>query len=72
MDDMKLFAKTGKELKNLIQTIRLYSHDTGMEFNIEKCTMLKMKSERRESIKDIELQNQERIKTLREKDDFKE
>ena len=32
VDDAKLFAKNQKELETLIQTIRIYSHDTRMEF----------------------------------------
>ena len=43
MDDIKLFAKNGKELETLINTIRIYSQDIGMEFGIEKCAMLVMK-----------------------------
>ena len=46
MDDIKLFAKNEKELKTLIHTVRIYSQDIGMEFGIEKCAMLLMKSEK--------------------------
>ena len=35
MDDMKVFAKNEKERDTLIQTIRKYSQDIGMEFSIE-------------------------------------
>ena len=44
IDDIKLFAKNGKELEILIQAVRIYSEIIGMEFGIEKCTMLIMKS----------------------------
>ena len=37
MDDIKIFAKNEKELETLVQTIRIYSQDIGMEFGIEKC-----------------------------------
>ena len=30
-DDIKPFAKNEKELENLIQTVRIYSQDIGME-----------------------------------------
>ena len=43
IDDIKVFAKNQKELETLIQTIRIYSLDIGMEFGIEKLTMLTMK-----------------------------
>ena len=45
IDNIKLFAKNEKELEILIQTVRPYSQDTGMEFDIEKCAMLIMKRE---------------------------
>ena len=44
MDDIKLFAKNEKELKTQVQALRIYSQDMGMEFEIEKCAMLLMKS----------------------------
>ena len=40
MNDIKLFAKNEKELDTLIHAVRIYSQDIGMEFGIEKCTML--------------------------------
>ena len=48
MDDIKLFAKNEKELETLIHTVRIYSRDIGMEFGIEKCAMLVMKSGKRQ------------------------
>ena len=44
MDDIKLFAKNEKELETLLQAVRIYSQDIGMEFGKEKCTMLIMRS----------------------------
>ena len=44
MDDIKLLAKNGKELKTLIHAVRIYSQDIGMEFGIEKCAILIMKA----------------------------
>ena len=63
--------KNEKVLETLIQIIRIYSQDVGMEFVIEKCPMLKMKSEKRESAKSIELPNQESIRMLGEKENYK-
>ena len=51
MDDIKVFAKNEKELETLIQTIRIYSQEIGMEFGIQKCAMLKAESNKRESAK---------------------
>ena len=67
MDDIKLFAKNEKELKILIQAVRIYSHNIGMEFGIEKCATLIMKSGKRHMTERIELPNQEKIRTLGEK-----
>ena len=44
MDDIKLFAKNEKELETLKHAVRIYPQDIGMEFGIEKCAMLVMKS----------------------------
>ena len=38
-----------------------------MEFGIEKCAMLIMKSRKRETMEGIELPNQEKIRMLRKK-----
>ena len=51
--------------RKLIQTIRIYSQDIGMEFDIEKFTML-MKSEKQETAEGIKQPNKERIRTLGE------
>ena len=37
-----------KKLETLIQTIRIYSQDIGMKFDIEKCAMLIMRSGKRQ------------------------
>ena len=36
MGDIKLFGKSEKELESLINAVRIYSQDIGMEFGIEK------------------------------------
>ena len=40
MDDIKLFAKNEKELEALIQAVRMYIQDKGIEFGIENCAVL--------------------------------
>ena len=44
MNDINIFAKNEKELETLIQTVRIYCQDSGMEFDMGKCAMLLMKS----------------------------
>ena len=64
MDDMKLFSKYDKELETLIYADRIYSQDIGMEFSIEKCAVLVMKSGKRHLTDGMELPNQDKIRTL--------
>ena len=71
MDDIKLFAKNEKELETLIHAVRIYSQDIGMEFDIEKCAMLVMKSGKRYVTDEMELPNQDKIRTLAENETCK-
>ena len=64
MDDIKLFAKNKKELETLIHAVRIYSQDIRMEFGIEKCAMLVMKSGKQHMTDGIEQPNQDEIRTL--------
>ena len=41
MDDLKLYAKSERELYSLIQTVRIFSDDVGMVFDLDKCAVLK-------------------------------
>ena len=71
MDGIKLFAKNEKELVTLILAVRIYSRDIGMEFAIEKCTMLVMKSGKRHMTDGMELPNHDKIRTLEENETYK-
>ena len=71
LDDIKLFAKNEKEQETLIHTIRIYSQDIEMEFGIEKCTLLIMKSGKQNLTDRIELPNQDKIRTLAENKTYK-
>ena len=64
MGDIKLCAKNKKELETLIQIVKIYSQDIEMEFGVEKCAMLVIKSSQRHMTKGVELPNQEKIRTL--------
>ena len=66
MADIKLFAKNEEELETQIHTVRIYSQDIGMEFGIEKCALLVMKSGKRHLTDGIEQPNQDKIRTLAE------
>ena len=71
MDDIKLFAKNEKELETLIHAVRIDSQDIGMEFGIEKCAMLVMKSCKRHRTDGMEQPNQDKIRTLAENETYK-
>ena len=71
MDDIKLFAKNEKELKTLIHIIRIYSQDIGMEFGIEKCAKVVIKSGKRHMTDGMELSNQDKIRKLGENETYK-
>ena len=71
MDDIKLFAKNEKELETLIHGVRIYSQDIGMEFGIQKCAMLVMKSGKRHMTDGMELENHNKIRTLKENETYK-
>ena len=68
MDDIKPFAKNEKELETLTHTLRIYSQDIGMKFGIEKCTTLVMKIGKRHLTDGMELPNEDKIRTLGEKE----
>ena len=71
MDDIKRFAKNEKELAGLIETVKIYRLNIGMEFGIQKCTMLVMTSGKRHMMEGVELPNQVEIRTLGEKEIYK-
>ena len=61
------FSENEKELETLIQTVRIYSQDIGMQFGIEKCARLVRKSGKRHITEGVELLNQVVIRTLGKK-----
>ena len=71
MADIKLVAKTEKELETLIQAVIIYSQDIGAEFGKEKCVTLIMRSRKRHIMEGIELPNQQKIRMLGEKEIYK-
>ena len=70
-DNIKLFVKNEKELEILIHRVRIYSQYIGMDFGIEKCAMLVMKSCQQHLKDGMELLNQDKIRTLAGKEMYK-
>ena len=58
-------------METLIHAVRIYSQDTGMEFGIEKCGKLVMKSGKRHMTDGIEQPNHDKIRTLGENETHK-
>ena len=54
-----------------MHAVRIYSQDIGMEFGIEKCAMLVMKSGKRHITDGMELPNHNRIRTPEENETYK-
>ena len=71
MDDLKLHSKSEKALDSLIQTVRIFSEDIGMQFGIDKCAMLVRKKGRIVKSDGIQLPNDKVIKTLEEGQSYK-
>ena len=70
IDNIKIFSKNKNRLKTFIKTIRIYSQYIGMEFGIETCHVNKLKKKWGEE-KELELANQESMRTLGEKKNSK-
>ena len=68
---LNYLQKKEKELETLIHAVRIYSQGIGMEFDIEKCALLVMKSGKRHMTDGMELPNQYKIRTLWEKKNYK-
>ena len=43
MDDLKLYGKSERDLESLVEMVKVYMADIGMEFGIEKCAVLAIK-----------------------------
>ena len=69
MDDLKLYAKSEKELDSLIQTVRVFSKDIGMQFGIEKCSTLVLKRGKRIKSDGIKMPDDKVIKSLKDAKD---
>ena len=71
MDDLKFYSRSEKGLDSLVQTVRVFSEDIGMEFGIEKCAMLVMEKGKIVKSVDIELPDGKVIKLLQEGESYK-
>ena len=68
---LNYLQKNEKELETRIHAVRIYSLNIGMDFGIEKCAMLVMKSGKRHMTDGMELPNHDKIRTLGENETYK-
>ena len=64
MGDLKLYAKSERELDSLIQNVRIFSEDVGMVFGLDKCAVLVMKRGKMVRIEGIELPDRKGIREV--------
>ena len=66
MDHLKLYSRSEKGLDTLVQTVRVFSEDIGIDFGIEKCAMLVMEKGKTVKSVGIEFPDGKAIKSLQE------
>ena len=71
MDDLKLYGKNEKQVDNLVNTVRIFSRDIGMEFGISKCAVLIMKRGKACACEGIVLPDAQVIRGLEGGDGYK-
>ena len=62
--DLKLYAKSERELHALIQTLRIFSDDVGMIFVLDKGAVLVLKRGKIVLIEEIELSDGNRLREV--------
>ena len=70
MDDLKLHSQSEKGLDTLVQTVRVFSVDVGMEFGVEKCAMLVLEKGKIVKSVGIELPDGKVIRSLKESESY--
>ena len=70
MDDLKLYSKNEREMKSLLQTVRLFSEDVKMDVGIVKCATLNMRRRKLQNPIGVQLTNSKTIPGLGEGQDY--
>ena len=71
MDDLKLYGKDEIQLESLVHTVRVFTQDNGMQFDIEKCAVLILKRGKVVHLDGIQLLGDNKIKTLKDGEGYK-
>ena len=70
MGNLKLYGKSGNEIRGLVPTVEVFSQDIGLEFGIKKCGVIIMNRGKVMSTDGIELLSGEKVREI-EKDGYK-
>ena len=71
MDDLKIYAKNRMELESLMNTVRIFRDDIGMELGLQKCAILVMKQGKIEMGTDDMIMPGGEIKAIGENSDYR-
>ena len=71
MDYLKLYTKNEKKFDSLIETVRMFSKEIGIELRDEKCSMLVKKRGKRIKSDRIKLPDDIAMKLLKEEERYK-
>ena len=65
-----MFAKKEAEINSLMQIVRIFSDDIGMQFGLEKCALMTMKRGKRVHSNGIALPDGAQMKALGEEESY--
>ena len=71
MDDLKLYGKSQNDIASLINTVRIYSNDIGMEFGLDKCATITMKRGKLSEGVEVELPEGGEIHQIEDNEEYK-
>ena len=71
MDDLKLYGKSQNDITSLINTVRIYSNDIGMEFGLDKCATISLKRGKLARGEEVEMPEGDMIHGIEENEEYK-
>jgi hypothetical protein len=71
MDDLKLIAKLEEELQRQIQTVKTFSDDIHMEFELKKCAKITFNIGKLISSQNLVIDNNREIQELEQGETYK-
>ena len=71
MDDLKVYAKNRMQLSSLLETVKIYSDDIGMQFGLDKCAVIDVKKGSVTMTENLEMMEGEEVRGLGTNDSYK-